>query len=125
MLTKTLSGLRAFVKDQCVNLVSGGCLFEGECLVLTGKRCQYFERAVLGPADYKYRVPGYDYEKIFEQYGRINFSFLNKTVKIRRCECGATLNPRQRCCEKCARRKRRESQRKYNRKRTVSTTTVN
>ena len=33
-----------------------------------GQRCGYFEKCLLGTRDYKYKLPGYDYAKLFAQY---------------------------------------------------------
>ncbi|MHC4072529.1 MAG: hypothetical protein ACYTGS_10930, partial [Planctomycetota bacterium] len=67
---KESKGLRVFVRDECANYSKHRetCLFTDSCKVMSGQRCSYFERAVLGPPDYKYRLPGYDYQKLFAQY---------------------------------------------------------
>ena len=107
-----------FVKDECFNFNRHYqiCVDNKPCKVLTGQRCGFFEQVVLGPADYKFRLPNYDYQKLFAQYAD-----LTKTETIvvdqRRCTCGNPLKLRQRYCDDCARKRRKESNREYNRKR--------
>lgn len=108
------SGLGVFVRRECANCEgeTDQCLMAGEkCLVLSGKRCLYFEEAVLGSPDYRYRLPNYDYQKIFDEYGKINYDFSARPVSVRRCECGRVLPSHQRLCEKCKIRHRRQSYR--------------
>lgn len=48
------------------------CFGNIPCMVIDGHRCCYFERCVLGsPDDTKFRLPGYDYQKLFAQYAEI------------------------------------------------------
>ena len=95
--------LTRFVKDECANYNRHyqTCLDDKPCEVLAGRRCGYFERVVLCPPDYKFRPPGYDYQKLFAQYAE-----QTKTdalvVKQRRCGCGNPLRLRQRYCADCA-----------------------
>jgi hypothetical protein len=125
----TKGGLVRFVKDACANWdrQHGHCIGTnisqetqfntcGECWVIEGRPCKYFERCVLGPVDYKYRLPGWDYEKLFELYAQINPAHLVKQVRVRRCECGAALKPRHRCCEDCKRKHRLLTYRRAKRK---------
>ena len=82
--------LKKFIKTECANYDKhyGGCLlcwrgcnvsdevhlacldFEPYtfCKVDAGERCPFLEGAVLGPLDYKFRLPDYDYQKLFAQY---------------------------------------------------------
>ncbi len=64
---KQSKGLTVFVRDECANYNKHdeACLFDESCKVIAGERCDYFERAVLGPPDYKSRLPDYDYQKLF------------------------------------------------------------
>lgn len=78
------------------------------CLVEIGKRCSYFERAVLptaadiGLREYVYAA----YERQVGLSGRL------KTEPVRYCpECGAELKPRQRYCDECSRKRRLQSKR--------------
>ena len=111
-------GLQRFVRRECADYdeSQGACIHDKACSVLAGEPCAHFERAVLGPPDYPYRVPGYNYHKIFSEYGKINPAFAARGVSVRRCECGAILQPRQRVCEKCRDRKRRETYRESKRR---------
>ena len=62
--------LARFLKDNCASYDKHyqSCLFADSCRVFDGQRCGYFEKCVLGPPDYKYKLPGYDYAKLFAQY---------------------------------------------------------
>jgi hypothetical protein len=109
-------GLVAFLKgssnpeDQmpgCSNYDQhhGGCLSGDSCLVETGKRCGYFERAVLPTAaDMGLK------ELVYSMYERqVGIASIGQFYygNIRKCpDCGAELKPRQRYCENCARRRR-------------------
>jgi hypothetical protein len=109
MKKKVKTGLKGFVKDACANYDKDGkCIFGNKCKVLNNEKCQYFEKSVLGPRDYKYRLANYDYEKLFEQYSSINLSF-QAHIKIRRCECGAPLEHRKRFCNNCRRRRQKNA----------------
>ena len=48
-----------FIKDECVNYDKHyrACLYHNTCEPFYGQRCGYFEKAVLGPPDYKFRLP--------------------------------------------------------------------
>ena len=127
--------LTRFVKSECANYDKhyGGCLFrtvkgtpsdnllEEEiskcpCLVLIGRQCGYFEKSVLGPVDYKFRLPNYDYQKLFAEYSEVTGKVF-ETVSGRQCECGKNLKPRQRFCSTCTKKRRKATYRKMNRKR--------
>lgn len=110
--------LTRFVKDECANYDRHyqTCIDDKTCKVLGGEQCGYFEKAVLGPPDYKFRLPGYDYQKLFAQYAE-QTNTKTQAVEQRRCDCGNPLRPRQRYCEKCSRKRRQQAYREYNRKR--------
>ena len=110
-----------FVKDECANFDKHyqGCLSGKTCKVLGGERCGYFEKAVLGPPDYKYKLPGYDYQKLFAQYAELTDTKAQK-VKVRRCECGTPLRHRQRYCERCVKIRAREANRQRQKKHRLS-----
>jgi len=95
--------LTKFVKDECANYIRHYqlCIDDKPCKVLAGKRCGYFEKVVLCSPDYKYKLPGYDYQKLFAQYADMTGAE-SKVVTQRRCACGNPLKPRQRFCERCA-----------------------
>jgi len=109
--------LTRFIKDECANFDKHDqeCLSGGACKVLNGQRCGYFEKAVLEPQGYPYRLPGYDYGKLFAQYAEQTGANKRK-VKARRCECGNPLRSRQRYCDGCAEERRRETKRNAMRK---------
>jgi hypothetical protein len=116
---KQTAGILVFLKDQCANWDEHYqiCLLNDKsCKVKEGSRCGYFEKNVLGPADYPYRLPGYDYVKLFAEYVDQTGAETRK-VRQRRCECGSPLQHRQRFCERCRRLKakmaNRERQRKH------------
>ncbi|MHC4071533.1 MAG: hypothetical protein ACYSWW_18400 [Planctomycetota bacterium] len=110
-------GLKVFVRDECANYSKHRetCLFADSCKVMSGQRCSYFERAVLDPPDYKYRLPGYDYGKLFAQYAEQTRTE-KQQVSVRRCECGTPLRHRQRYCPDCALKRRRKTKRESQRK---------
>ena len=82
------------------------CLFADECLVQQGKRCGYFERAVLPTAeDMGLTEQVYSlYEKHVGIDGGLN------REPVRRCpDCGAEIKPRKRYCDDCVRKRRRKT----------------
>ena len=92
--------LTRFIKDECANYDRHhqACLFGDSCKLLDGQQCGYFEKCVLGPPDYKYKLPGYDYTKLFAQYAEQTRTE-KQTVEVRRCDCGTPLRLRQRYCD--------------------------
>ena len=119
MKKRASATLNSFVKGECANYDNYHkiCVYGYACKVLKGERCAYFEKAVLGPPDYKFRSPGYDYDKIFEQYAQINTRYIGKLhkVNVRKCDCGESLEPRRRYCEKCQIKRRRKTYRNFRR----------
>ncbi|MHC4479067.1 MAG: hypothetical protein ACYTEL_25865 [Planctomycetota bacterium] len=116
------AGLVSFAKKECANWLSERkcCVGtrddkyfndHGTCRIAEGKPCRYFEQSVLGPPDYKFRLPGYDYEALFRQYSKINPVYRGEQVVVRRCECGAELQPRRRFCNSCRQKREREANR--------------
>lgn len=96
----------------CANLDEyyGGCLYRETCLLDQGKRCQYFEQAVMPTA----RDAGC-LEQVTEQYNRKTGSTIRR--KVRPCpDCGGELKPRRRYCEACAKKRRRQVKRTTARK---------
>lgn len=111
-----------FLKSECANYDSHyDCCLSADvsCNVLEGKRCKYFEKAVLGPSDYKYRLPGWDYTRLFAEYTELTGA-KTKKIQQRKCKCGEVLQYRQRFCEKCQRLKAKQAnkirQKKYRNK---------
>ena len=121
MIAITETTLTRFIKDECANYDKHyqTCVFADSCKVLNGKRCGYFERRVLGAPDYKYKLPGYDYSKLFAQYAE-QTGMKKVKVKVRRCECGIPLRPRQRYCLRCAKIRARQANRERVRKHRLS-----
>ena len=128
-------GLIAFLKGStdpadgmpgCANYDQhyGGCLFGETCKVQEGKRCGYFERAVLPTA----ADVGLN-DAVYSQYEaqvRIAGGGLLKRSQVRRCpDCGDEVGPRQRYCENCAKRRRRESYRRARGRRRLTRNTEN
>ena len=110
-------------KAECANFCKdGSCLgIPTECLTSDrptvaapldrcklaepGKRCAYFERAVIPLANY---FPE-KYARAVETYtaGRAKNALAIKAARL--CGCGNPLPKRRRFCERCRSRKRRES----------------
>ncbi len=89
---------------------NSSCLLADVCLIQEGKRCSYFEKNVLPTAiDINLR------ESVYLQYAKvvgveINTQSINRNY--RSCpDCGAELRSRQRYCETCKNRHRRQSYR--------------
>lgn len=101
--------IRKFIKSECTNYNGryGACL-DVPCKALAGERCGYFEWAVLGPVDYKFRLPDWDYQKLFAQYADLTCGE-KKVVKQRRCPCGNPILYRKRFCPVCSRKRRQNS----------------
>ena len=116
-MSKKEKDLTRFIKDNCANWDNHyqSCLFADSCKVFDGQRCGYFEKAVLGPPDYKYKIAGYDYAKLFAQYAEQTGARKQK-VKVRRCACGAALTKlRQKLCDRCKKKNRKKTKREYQR----------
>ena len=112
------NALTRFCRNACenFNLQTNECVYDKLCDVLLGKSCTYFERSVLGRLDYPYRISGYDYEKVFDLYARINHKYLNQIIGVRVCRCGEAILPRKRYCEKCRKKQARDTARERKRK---------
>ncbi len=57
---KQSKGLTVFVRDECANYSKHdeACVFADSCKVMDGQRCDYFEKAVLGPPELQVQVAG-------------------------------------------------------------------
>ena len=110
--------LTRFVKQECANYNRHlqACLDDELCKILAGKRCGYFGKAVLGRPDYKFKLPHWDYTKLFAEYDDLT-GRVSETVTQRLCGCGTNLMPRQRVCADCSKKRRKTAYRKINRKR--------
>ena len=115
-------GLLAFLRGDrdpsrgiagCANYGShyGGCLFNGTCKVEEGKRCGYFEKVVLPTAeDIGLKSCVYS---LYQKHAGIEQENQLDTGSIRKCpDCRAELKKRQRYCDKCTLRHRRETYRR-------------
>lgn len=92
----------------------GGCVYAVHCKVEQGKRCGYFERAVL-PVAAQLGIGGLIGDAYADKVHLVGFR-PKMTRDARLCGCGAPLKPRQRLCEKCAVEKRRKTYREGQRK---------
>lgn len=120
--TKPTATLNSFVKNECANYDRNRneCLHGFKCLVLEGRTCKYFQKSVLGPPDYKFRVAGYDYETIFRQYSEIKKNLKGEIHKlnVNTCnECGNAIPPGFSYCEKCGKKRKRLLDRERKRQR--------
>ncbi len=109
-------GLIAFLKGStdpkagmpgCANYDHhySGCLYGG-CLAEAGQRCGYFEKAVLPIAG------EIGQQKIYAAYESLTGADPLARPQARLCpDCGAELKPRQRYCDDCKRKRRRQSYR--------------
>ena len=119
-------GLIAFLKGSsdpkeqmpgCANYDHhyGGCLFEDTCFVQEGKRCGYFEKAVL-PTAADIGLKESVYSQYAKQVGIEGYLHLDNG-DIRKCpDCGAELKPRQKYCDDCSKKRRRATYRKTRQK---------
>ena len=118
IIKKLTSTLFAFLKYQCANYDNhyNICISSDKaCRVFDGIRCGYFEKCVLAPNDYKYRVSGYDYAKLFAQYAE-QTKAKRQLVKQRRCDCGEPLQYRQKYCDFCRKKRAKEANRRRQQK---------
>lgn len=111
------SKLRSMVRHQCANYKAGDdCpLWLNGCKVTRGRRCEYFERAVLPVA----KMNPKDFSAAARSYAAQTqaMGFRGKT-KGRRCkQCKARIPPRKQYCSECAMRRKRESNRLWKRRR--------
>ena len=123
MKRRKKTNLVDFLKENCANYSHTEChSFGGLCHVLEGKRCEYFENKVLGPPDYKYRLPGYDYARLYAEYARLTKS-KKVQFKQRLCpgfepgfKCGRPLLYRRQLCDDCRRKRMQKANRERQRK---------
>jgi hypothetical protein len=121
----TRMGLLSFIKgDQrsvpgCANFdrSDNECLFEHDgsytCRVAAGKRCGFFENAVL-PAAASLGLGSLIANSYADKVGLVGFR--PKLRSARRCQCGEVLQPRQRVCRKCVRDRQRLAYRRNQQK---------
>ncbi len=122
--------LISFIKAQCASFTGNECIGftikreldekgrvelknkmfndSGKCLVIEEKEpCVFFRESVLPLAEH-YGV----YSRILSEYTKIDESIV-KNIHTRFCECGEELKPRERFCERCRKKRRRETKREY------------
>jgi len=128
-------GLIAFLKGStdpadgmpgCANYdhYHGGCLFDKTCKVQDSKRCGYFERAVLPTAE-DIGLKDIVYSAYEAQVGIAGKGMLQRG-QVRRCpDCGDEVQPRQRYCNNCSKRRRRQSYRRTREKHRLTRNTEN
>jgi len=109
--------LPLYVRDECANWSSNlkGCLGGSPCLVLSGERCGYFERAVLPPEGYPYPNRTFVQDPKAEKQVRQEYGLVGGRrydPKARFCKCGNPLAKRRRYCNECAAKRKRNSHRK-------------
>lgn len=92
----------------------GGCLFQDVCLVQEDKRCGYFEKAVLPVGDSITR----------QKYEALTGAYIGGQVMNLCSDCGKSVPPRRRYCDKCKKKRRqktnRDNLRKFRQKLRVS-----
>ena len=122
---KRTVGLIAFLKGSsnpedrmpgCANFDHhyGGCLYEKTCKVEQGKRCGYFEKAVLPVA------AELGLQNVYEAYEDLTGAEMLKRPQARLCpDCGGPVRLRQRYCDNCAHKRRKASYRKRRAKQVV------
>lgn len=114
--------LTMFIAEECANhRCNGSCLgmpaltqrgskiFPADkCRVAEGKRCQYFEACVM-PLAVEMGAP----HLVDEYQNKTNSMILGSSarahVEMRTCGCGTPLAARQRTCDRCQAKKRREA----------------
>jgi hypothetical protein len=119
------AGLKTFVtgstdpKDNtpgCANYdhYYGGCLFAEACKVQKGERCGYFERSVLPTGN----------SAIRQEYEKLTGYYIEGRVTNLCGDCGKSIEPRRRYCDKCTQKRRRATYRQYKQKLNGSSATV-
>lgn len=82
------------------------CMDGNPCRVMEGKRCRYFEKAVLPIAQESGR------DKVLDEYNSLADTLFLSSSKI--CEmCSAPVQGRNRFCDKCKKKRTREYQRQW------------
>ena len=123
-MTIKRNALTVFAKQNCCNFnrQNNECLpTDSVCKILEGKPCGWFRDAVLRGCDlaYPYAKNVEKFPTLKKLYKQIDPAYGNviEEQKARFCECGQPLKPRQRYCEKCARKRRLAT---YRKKRQIS-----
>ena len=122
-------GLTAFLKGSsnpkddmpgCASfdIQQNTCCFDHECYVLEGQRCSWFEKAVLPTAKQigllQHIVTAYS--KKVGLSGELDHLCTYENVRV--CpDCGGPLQPKQRYCDTCTMRRRKQTYRRSRSKR--------
>lgn len=111
-----MSKLDAFIKGStdpekqipgCANYdhYHDTCMTDEPCLVMEGKRCSYFEKAVLPT----------DGQAIHFAYEKLTGAMVNVT-SVNTCnDCPKVIPPRRRYCDSCKKKRQRKTQREQQR----------
>lgn len=107
-----LSKLRVLIAENCCNYYKEGCLFllGKRCYPLEGKRCSWFEDAVL---------PGVKSNQLSIRDSYLDFLASNNgnPTFTRKCKiCGRSLSKHQRLCEECKKNNKKESYKRWREK---------
>ncbi|UCC98977.1 MAG: hypothetical protein JSW66_03645 [Phycisphaerales bacterium] len=99
--------LRRFVKKDCSYWYNnkGRCELHDKCLVLDGKPCDYFERSVLVPVNYRYKAGTLLEDPAFEKKVRAQYAKIKAAPEAdKNCcrECGVDIPPKKKRCQHCA-----------------------
>jgi len=87
----------------------GDCFRHGTCVVMDGQSCLYFEKAVLPTAAETGKIMEMTalYEAKVGKMARPTKGMARADQRL--CDCGAPLAPKRRYCEKCRKRRARET----------------
>jgi len=109
MPTPKHTGVLTMAQQECANHQEGHYCSsrDGDCILRSSKRCDYFERCVLPLAE-KELPRQKEYARARDRYRRVHkISF---DADERRCpDCGTILPRRKRYCLKCAKKRRTDS----------------
>ena len=104
--------IRSAVKDRCCNFISNLHQADRPCSVLSGSRCPLFEAAIL-PACDPHTVTEYSARYIGKGSG------IPATQPNRCNDCHAAIPFRERYCDKCRTKRRRQTRKQDNSKRSL------
>jgi hypothetical protein len=76
---------------------------QAQCLILAKQRCDYFKKCVLPLA----KLKGC-YDRVFREYLKFDKP-IDQSEDARFCECGTELPKGKKFCEKCRKKRRRET----------------
>ena len=101
-----MANLKQFVRTHCANWDRNDCVF-GECKIMEGKPCTYFEVSVWGIGDpnYPYATHTEGYGKRMKEYLALRKDFRGYKKAERYCDCGQALQLKKRICDICAKKR--------------------